>query len=250
MLPINLLDLLELKFLLNNNLIIREETSRKNISYNKIPISSTNNPIDYIKEIIKKYIEKLEDKEKIIIFCNNKEKVRLIARELKILYYYSSNNKDKVEEKEELEENLNKFLDINNKKDFIIVTTIALSIGINYPYIKVSIYVPTIKSLVNIIQETGRIARKLEKGYSYLLYYNNIILKPLSINLDKEITTLEEFKILDKYKANKLLVTKGYLRKIINKFLDNNLFYISYINSKEKNSNCLKKEQILESSRK
>ena len=79
MLPINLLDLLELKFLLNNNLIIREETSRKNISYNKILISSTNNPIDYIKEIIKKYIEKLEDKEKIIIFCNNKEKVRFIA---------------------------------------------------------------------------------------------------------------------------------------------------------------------------
>jgi len=242
MLPINLLDLLELKFLLNNNLIIREETSRKNISYNKIPISSTNNPIDYIKEIIKKHIEKLEDKEKIIIFCNNKEKVRLIARELKILYYYSSNNKDKVEEKEELERNLSKFLDINNKEDFIIVTTIVLSVGINYPYIKVSIHVPTIKSLVNIIQEIGRIARKLEKGYSYLLYYNNIILKPLSINLDKEITILEEFKILDNYKANKLLVTKGYLRKIINEFLDNNLFYISCINSEEKYSNCLKKE--------
>ena len=69
-----------------------------------------------------------------------------------------------------------------------------------------------------------------------------MILKPLSINLDKEITTLEEFKILDNYKVNKLLVTKGYLRKIINKFLDNNLFYISYINSKEKYSNYLKKE--------
>ena len=77
-----------------------------------------------------------------------------------------------------------------------------------------------------------------------------MILKLLSINLDKEITTLEEFKILNNYKVNKLLVTKGCLRKIINEFLDNNLFYISYINSEEKYSNCLKKEQILESSRK
>ena len=89
-LPINLLDLLELKFLLNNNLIIREETSRKNISYIKVPIYPNNYFIDYIKEIIKKQINKLEDKEKIIIFCNNKEKVREIAKELRILYYYSS----------------------------------------------------------------------------------------------------------------------------------------------------------------
>ena len=147
-LPINLLDLLELKFLLNNNLIIREETSRKNISYIKVPIYPNNNFMDYIKEIIKKQITKLEDKEKIIIFCNNKEKVREIAKELRILYYYSSKD---IEEQKELESNLSKFLDSNNKEDFIIVTTIALSIGINYPYIKVSIYIPTISSLVNII---------------------------------------------------------------------------------------------------
>ena len=214
-LPLVLEDILEEKFLLNSNIVIRESTTREDIEY---IVLDTNSPISITKEILLKEKETREEKDKYIIFTNTKKEALEVSKELNIPYYFSE-----LEEENKIENSikLKEFLDSSSKTN-LIVATIALIVGIDYPSIKIVIFFPSITSLVNTIQGIGRIRNKGKA----IIFYNSKTKLPIIdsslLDYTKENISIEDFKELDSYKAKEFYLNRICLRITIEEFLDNN----------------------------
>ena len=126
-LPSLLQDLLELKFYLDSNLVIRESTTQDKIQYITIPFKG--NSINSLKHFYKQELELASKEEKIIIYVNTKVEGLELAKILNINYYFSAKTK---EDKENNSNKLVKFLDFNSNSKAIIATS-ALLVGIDYP---------------------------------------------------------------------------------------------------------------------
>ena len=146
-LPSLLLDLLELKFYLSSNLIIRESTTQDKIQYITIPFKG--NSLYSLKHFYKQELELASKEEKIIIYVNTKAEGLELSKILNINYYFSAKTK---EEKESNSNKLIEFLDSNSNSKAIIATS-TLIVEINYPKIRAVFFTntPTKRRCIDIV---------------------------------------------------------------------------------------------------
>lgn len=219
-LPDSLLNILNKEFFLSkeDNLIIKGITSRENISYNIVSYNSKLKEENNILDIIKIFKSKgLNSNNKALIFINSTKKGLALSKLLDIDFYYSNNpNKETI---------LSTFLEYNNKS-LVLLTTSALGLGVDFNIIRFTLHLTPLYSLLDYLQESSRIR---DNGYSYILSNIkpnfNTTYKDFSLE-ENNISTIEEFKALDKAYINKLLGETKCLRRVINRFLDNNSSYI------------------------
>lgn len=218
-LPISLIDILEQEFLIIEPLIIRDSTTRSNIKYitKELPDYKQESLVEYLKDTIKEGLSNCIENERGIIFTNTKNLGFYLAKELKIPFIYSS--KDPIEKANNIKL-LNKCLDPKSNIKVFISTNLA-GVGISRDFLKFSIHIPPIFSLVYLDQEIGRIGRNNKKAYAYILYRPKKgeleVVDPSIISF----TTIEEFNKLDLYKAKQFLYSKGCLRIVLEEFLNN-----------------------------
>jgi superfamily II DNA helicase RecQ len=115
----------------------------------------------------------------------------------------------------------------------ILLTISNIGLGVDFNIIKFTLHLTPLYSLLDYIQESNRIRNK---GYSYILsnIKPNYNITYRDYNLEENnINNILEFKELDKAYINKFLKETKCLRKVINKFLDNNLNYIECNINKE-----------------
>ena len=239
-LPNLLLTLLEAKFNITNNTIIRGTTSRANISYNIQYLNKNENIINKLKYLFNILLLKLKDKEKIIIFTTTEESCNYISKQLDILKYYS-----KLENKSQI---LNSYLTNNNNK--AIVTTNALGVGLDYSFIRYSIHPYKINSLINLDQEIGRIGRDQEPNIAYIFVnLNNYYYKTNNNNNNNNNNiNLEALKIQDNNKIVDFIKETRCYRIILNNYFNNQIN--SYcIDPNSFCSLCLNRKTTLENSK-
>ena len=142
-LPIELLNLLELKFNIKSNKVIKGSNTRNNIKYIVKKLEKNSQELkelsNYIEIEVKPNIA-LENK-KAIIFTTSKAYADTISKYLNILAYYSGKDKG--------EEVLARFL-ASNTTTPIIVATSAIGLGLDDPNIKYSIHIGKQYSLISI----------------------------------------------------------------------------------------------------
>lgn len=209
-LPNELLKILEKKFNIRNNIVIRGSTSRLNISYNVIKLEGK--PlIDVFLPLYYKALSSLKENEKIIIFCPTKAICESISKELNISCYYSN--------KENKEVILLNFKDNSSNKS--IVGTNALGVGIDIRSIRYSFHLYKFTSLINLEQEIGRVGRDNKPSTSYVLvdpfYYTT---NPYINDLDP----YKQFKVIDYKELAKFSTSNKCLRKTLERFFNNKDF--------------------------
>jgi superfamily II DNA helicase RecQ len=239
-LPCSLLGLLNKEFFLEpkDNIIIQGPLNREDISYNITSINSKLDVKDNILSILKIFKAKgLGPQRKALIFINNTNRGLVLSKDLDIEFYYSNNPyKDSI---------LKTFLEPNSKS-LVLLTTSSLSIGVDFNIIAFTLHLEPLYSLIDYIQESSRIRNK---GYSYILsntkptFSSNLTQTTL---VENNITTLEEFKALDKAYMNLFLKETKCLKGVINRFLDPSTTYFECHLSKELGcSLCLNRKEKL-----
>ena len=239
-LPYSLLNILNKEFFLStrDNIVIRGSSNREDISYNIILRNNKIKEEEDINNIIDIFRSKgLDSKNKALIFINSINKGLTLSNLLNIDFYYSNNlNKDNI---------LKIFLEVNNKS-LVLLTTNSLGLGIDFNIIKYTLHLTPLYSLLDYIQESSRIRNK---GYSYILsnIKPNFNINYRDFNLEENnINTREEFKALDKAYITKYLNETKCLRRVINKFLDNNSSIIECNFNKELAcSLCYKRQELV-----
>ena len=256
-LPIELLNLLEVKFNIKSNRVIKGSTTRNNIRYIVKKLEKNSQELkelgNYIEAEVKPNIA-LENK-KAIIFTTSKAYADTISKYLHIPAYYSGKDKG--------EDILARFL-ASNTTTPIIVATSAVGLGLDDPNIKYSIHVGKQYSLISIEQEIGRIGRD-----SNLISISIIFYRPYNYKV-KEIEDLEEYNSNNKGKApindlqeeiynrrlarfknldyNRLIAyleEKCCYRRVLEGYFNNN-YLESCLSTLEKCSLCLEKESNLD----
>jgi hypothetical protein len=236
----SLLNILNKEFFLStrDNIVIRGSSNREDISYNIILRNNKIKEEEDINNIIGILRSKgLDSKNKALIFINSINKGLTLSSLLNIDFYYSNNlNKDNI---------LRIFLEPNNKS-LVLLTTSSLGLGIDFNIIKYTLHLTPLYSLLDYIQESSRIRNK---GYSYILsnIKPNFNINYRDFNLEENnINTKEEFKALDKAYITKYLNETKCLRRVINKFLDNNSSIIECNFNKELAcSLCYKRQELV-----
>ena len=145
-LPIPLEESLKEKLLLKDPLVIRSKTSRSNISYQVSIFTSISIEEQYYELVktIEVYKSQFKDsKKKIIVFCSSINEIITLGALSGYLTYYSD-----LEGKEQV---LISFLEEENSKNQVIITTSALQEGLDYPYIPLIIYFYSPFSLIDFI---------------------------------------------------------------------------------------------------
>lgn len=227
-LPNPILSLLELEFSIKlTNNIIRTTTTRSNIKYIKIEVNNLEEALELTKNIIDTNIlPTLKEKEKYIIFNNNKEELKEIATYLTIPSFYSSNNKEVKARKLEL---LEEFLTSTTIKG--ITSTIAAGLGIDYSYIRYSFHLGTIYNILNLEQEIGRIGRDKSKALAFIFYNPNNIPKLQPPNPDKTYFSYKDFRYTNNYYLSRLLLETICIRRPLEDLFNNNHSFNNCITS-------------------
>lgn len=227
-LPDPILELLELEFSIKlTNKVIRTSTTRTNIKYIKLEINSLKEAIELTKATINNYIlPNLEEKEKYIIFNNNKAELLEIADYLNIPTFFSSNIKEIKDKKLEL---LEEFLTSTSIKG--IASTIAAGLGLDYSYIRYSIHLGSLYNIINIEQEIGRIGRDNSLAIAIILYNPKSIAKLQPPKADKIYLSYIDFKYTNNYYLSRLLLEDTCIRRPLEELFNNNPNFIDYITS-------------------
>lgn len=231
--PNKLLTLLEEKFNIINNTIIRGSTSRINISYNIQILNKNENILIKLKTLFNSLLLKLKEKEKIIIFVTTEQACNTISKQLQIPCYYS-----KLLNKEIILKDY--FNNINIKA---IVATNALGVGLDYNCIRYSIHPYKINSLINLDQEIGRIGRDNKLSIAYIFVnLNNYYYKAFDNKTSLEYLEIEDnnkiVEFIKEQKCYRIILDKYFNNKLTNYCIEPNTFC----------SLCLKRKQILETS--
>ena len=158
-LPDCLLNVLESKFCLTGNQIIRGSTTRTNVTYSIRFLNRSETHLEVLQVLYQELVGRLAPGEKIIIFCPSKDDCEFLSRELGISCYYSN--------KEDKELILRRFE--SDPEVTTIARTTALGVGIDLPGIRFSIHLYKISSLIAFDQEVGRIGRDSQPSISYIL---------------------------------------------------------------------------------
>lgn len=203
-------ELLSIKLSLESSRLIKGNIERDNIAY-------TVEEVDPEKGIIKTFDSYLATKvyptikpgEKIIIFINSEAKVNDLANKYGLPRYYA-NYEGKTED-------FNRFKD--NDTEYIIVSTSALSHGINIPNIRYIIHLGELYSLIDYIQETGRGGRdgKPSKG---VIFTNTSFYSLKNKELPTFNKTFQSFKEIDRYFLDLFINERICRRRIINRYLN------------------------------
>jgi len=240
-LPNPLLNLLENKFNILNNTIIRGNTTRPNIRYNILELNKGETEASLLKDIIIDLNTKLNNNDRVIIFTNTKKSCEYYSLLLNIPCYYSDKkNKDEI-----LDNFLNKKINnintnlanptnstnptktsnntntLNNNK--YIIATNAIGVGIDYSHIPYIIHVGIIKSFINLDQEIGRGGRNGQECYSIIIKNPNNYKGYINNNINNPDQELEKFKVLDYNKVVDLINEKVCYRRIFESYLNNKL---------------------------
>ena len=215
-LPIPLLRLVENEFFLQPGLnrIIRSNSIREDIEYRIVNVEGEIRP-QTIKSVVKRCQQRgLGPKAKAIVFVSNTTEGKDLSIKLNYPFYYASNPQKK--------EILDSFL--TDDTVLVILATSALSLGVDFNVVKFTLHVPPHYGLVEFIQGSSRIRKD---GYAVILQSkrteatkNKTRTLYESIDLSR-ITTLEEFRSVDRLIFQKLLNEDRCLRQIISHFLDN-----------------------------
>ena len=214
---------------LNNLSIIRANSSRSNISYRVKTYDSNNRKAQLleIQSLLFNYKVKLNESEKILIFCPTISIVRELSEFLNIPSYYNGLKEDV---KEII---LNKYLYNNDPFNNILISTSGLEEGLDYPYIKVVLYIDFAFSFIGFLQGSSRGGRGINKSISLFLYKSN------PFNKDEEDSSL------DKTYLNKYLNEQVCLRRPINLFLNNIIHDKCEVNKEEPCSLCYMRNNIM-----
>ena len=202
--------LLEKNMNLTHNTIIKADTTRNNVKY--IVKTHTNaDKMSDLKECLTEIMLHINENEKVIIYVTNIKLCKDIAEELNCKAYYSSLTK-----KENI---LQDFLTNNNQK--ILISTSALSMGVDAFNILYTIHIFKQYSITDFIQESDRVARNLKSDTS-ILFVNEKEYITKNIDLDVEVD-FEYFKKLDYNVLCDFIHEKTCRRKIISKYYNNKI---------------------------
>lgn len=215
-LPTILLKILETTLNIKGiNKVIRGNSNRDDIVYNRLYYKTNNEELLVLTNTLKEIEDRDKNlKNKILVFINNTKKGIELEDKLNLDFIYSNKaNRDNI---------LRDFLGNSSRR--AILTTSILEVGLDLPDIKYTIILEPIFSLTSIIQSSGRIrasgttyiiAREPSK-YSINNIKDNTILKD-----SDSITTIENFKELDKAYYKLFTIESKCLRIPIGIFLDN-----------------------------
>jgi len=229
--PLYIEDQLQEEFPISSLSIIRGPTSRANISYNLRQYRSNEREEQFLE--VKEYIEAYSLRfsgfeDKILIFCPSVAKVQALGRFLNYPIYYSS-----LDNKEEV---LQLYLSKKESSFQALVSTSSLEEGIDYPSIRLVIYIDAIHSFIGLLQGSSRGGRDNRESSSTFFYQKGE-------EEDKE----EEASNLDKCYIRKYIREQVCRRRIIDLFLDNTITD-QCSNSISKCDLCLKRDTIQNSS--
>ena len=164
-----------------------------------------------LKECLTEIMLYMKENKKVIIYVTNIKLCKDIAEELNCKAYYSSLTK-----KENI---LQDFLTNNNQK--ILISTSALSMGVDAFNILYTIHIFKQYSITDFIQESDKVTRNLKSDTS-ILFVNEKEYITKNIDLDVEVD-FEYFKKLDYNVLCDFIHEKTCRRKIISKYYNNKI---------------------------
>ena len=214
--------------LLDNISIIRANCCRNNISYQTQQFKSLRLEDRFLE--IKAYLDSFKStfisiKDKVIIFCRNKNMVNDLSMFLNCCFYSSDLSE---EDKEEV---LEKFTSSTGNFFYdYIVSTSGLEEGFDYSNIRLVIYFELGHSFIGFIQGSGRGGRDNNLSTSVLFYRSSDLKSSID---DSEDTVL----------FNKYLNEQVCRRKTIDYYIDNNIVD-NCSNSQELCDLCLERRNI------
>ena len=193
------------EFLIKDLTIIRGCTTRSNISYQARLYKSTREEEQFLE--VRNFIEVFFStftniQDKILIFCPSTTKVIKLGKFLDCSIYYSS-----LENKENI---LKSYLNNTDSYNQIIVSTSGLEEGIDYPCIRLVIYIDYIYSFIGFLQGSSRGGRDSKNSTSIFFYTES----SLENQLDKS---------QDRLFISKYLREQVCRRRIIDLYLDNTI---------------------------
>jgi hypothetical protein len=193
------------EFLLRELGVIRGSTTRANIVYSSRQYSSSREQEQFveIKEYIEAYYSKFSSLEdKVLIFCLTIPKVESLSGFLECPFYYTT-----VDNKEEV---LMSYLTSN--KDRILVSSSGLQEGIDYPCIRLVVYIDFAHSFIRFLQGSSKGRRDNKKSTLMFFYLRGK-------ELDKELDRSN----IDKRFIRRYLREQVCKRKVIKEYLDSNI---------------------------
>src|SRR5271155_4823749 len=204
-LPLYLEKAIREEFLFNNLSVIRGSTTRANIVYSSKQYSSSGEQEQFLE--IKEYVEayyfrfsSLEDK--VLIFCPTVAKVEGLSGFLRCPAYHST-----LEDKEVVLESY-----LTSNKDKMLVSSSSLEEGIDYPSIRLVVYVDFVHSFIGFLQGSSRGGR--DKGESTSMFF---YLKGEELDRDSDKSNI------DKCFLRRYLREAVCKRKVIEEYLDSNI---------------------------
>jgi superfamily II DNA helicase RecQ len=204
-LPLHLEKALREEFLLNDLSVIKGSTTKANIVYKSKQYSSSREQEQFLKirEYIKAYYSKFSSLEdKVLIFCLTIPKVKSLSGFLECSFYYTTiDNKEVV---------LMSYLTSN--KDKILVSSSSLQEGIDYPCIRLVVYIDFTHSFIRFLQGSSKGKRNNKKSTLMFFYLRGK-------ELDKELDRSN----IDKRFIRQYLREQVCKHKVIKEYLNNNI---------------------------
>ena len=241
-LPNPLLDLLEAKFYLRTNRVIRGSTTRTNISYILRELKPKEQEIDILKKLLVDEVYSiLKEGEKFLIYTNSTKKCISLEEKLGLPSYYSL--KGSIEKEEILKD-----FTYNTTTQGLIGTS-AIEVGLDISSIRAIIILEPLFSLVSLEQAIGRGGRDNKPTKAYILTRPKGLkdYKTLPSSLPSPLD-LETFKILDYNRVLDFLTSKSCLRTTLEAYFNNKTLE-ECLNPLEKCYRCLENTSILEYSK-
>lgn len=209
--------------------VIRASSSRREISYNSKAYASFERE-EQILEVVS-YINSFRSSmssssDKILIFCPTILSIGEFSVALNCTSYHST-----LEGKEEV---LNAFVNNGGYENSLLVSTIGLAEGLDYPSIRLVVFVDFTYSFLSFLQGSGRGGRDCSKSTSMFFYTRG------AEKLNKDDS-------MDKAFMKTYLREQVCKRRIINSYLDNAV--VDKCSTEEESCDlCLQRVQIFQSS--
>jgi superfamily II DNA helicase RecQ len=216
-LPVPLLRLVEQHFLLppGTNRIIRSNTIRDDIDHRIVNLKARPNESDIQTLLEKLEVRGLGPKTKAIIFVSSTADGKSLSKSTGLPFYHAGDS--------EKDSTLRSFL--SNDSILVILATSALSLGVDFDIIKFTVHLPPHwQGLVDFVQASSRIRRG---GLSVIINIrrdeaSKIKYRESYSAMDlSTITTVDEFKTVDRLVFDKILNEDQCVRQIMSHFLDN-----------------------------
>jgi superfamily II DNA helicase RecQ len=224
--PLYIEEALREEFLFDKLSIIRGITIRTNITYITKQYNSTIERGQFleVKEYLEAYYSKFSSLgDKVLIICPTIPKIKALSEFLSCPSYYSD-----LEDKGEI---LESYLTSKEEKYRVLISSSSLEEGIDYPFIRLVIYIDFIHSFIGLLQGSSRGGRDNLESTSIFFYLKGE-------ELDREGDTT-----IDKSYIRKYLRESVCKQRVISLFLDN-IIMDKCPNSISKCDLCLGRDNI------